>query len=365
MTNSTPTAPEMNVRTATWRPRTRSFYMTALAGSLAILGIASVMYAWRITPLNSGIEVTDNAYVRGRTTVIAPQVSGYVTAVGIHDYQQVRSGMPLVRIDSRIYEQRVAQAQANLDAQRAALANNVQAYNARKAAFAGQTAAVASAQAQLEHAQADMARVNDLVRDGAVSQRERDQTFATLKQAQAALAQAQAGSRISQEDIRTVEVSRSGLEAQVEAAEAQLKLAQIDLANTVIRAPEPGRMGEVGVRLGQYVTNGTQLVSLVPDERWVIANYKESQTAQMKPGQPVTLKVDGLGGAVLNGRVEQISPATGSEFSVIKADNGTGNFVKVPQRIGVRIGIDARQPLADHLRPGMSVEARIDTRQSK
>ncbi len=365
MTAATRTAPDTQAAPATWLPPSKPLRFSLITAGLGILGVASVMYAWQITPFNSGIETTDNAYVRGRTTVIAPQVSGYVTAVAVHDYQDVRSGMPLVQIDSRIYEQRVAQAQANLDAQRAALANNLQARNSRSAAFAGQTAAVTNAQAQLARAQADMARVDDLVKDGAVSQRERDQTFAALKQAEAAVAQAQAGSRISQEDIRTVEVSKSGLEAQVEAAEAQLKLAQIDLANTLIRAPETGRMGEVGVRLGQYVTNGTQLVSLVPDERWVIANYKESQTARMRPGQPVTLRVDGLGGIALHGRVEQISPAAGSEFSAIKADNGTGNFVKVPQRIGVRILVDARQPMADRLRPGMSIEARVDTRAVK
>ena len=142
----------------------------------------------------------------------------------------------------------------------------------------------------------------------------------------------------------------------------QLRLAEIDLDNTIIRAPEDGQVGEVGVRLGQYVTNGVQLLSLVPPERWVIANFKEAQTRRVRPGQPAVLSVDALGGARFKGHVERLSPAAGSEFAVLKPDNATGNFVKVPQRLGVRIAIDPGEALAARLRPGMSVEARIDTR---
>jgi multidrug resistance efflux pump len=130
----------------------------------------------------------------------------------------------------------------------------------------------------------------------------------------------------------------------------------------VIRAPEAGQLGEIGVRLGQYVTNGTQLFTLVPPDRWVIANYKESQTSHMAPGEPAWFTVDALGGARFKGQVERLSPAAGSEFSVLKPDNATGNFVKVPQRIGVRIVPDPDQPQAAQLRPGMSVEARVETR---
>lgn len=126
-------------------------------------------------------------------------------------------------------------------------------------------------------------------------------------------------------------------------------------------APESGQLGEIGVRLGQYVTNGTQLLSLVPADRWVIANYKEAQTARMAVGQSATFTIDALNGARLLGHLEKLSPAAASEFAVLKPDNATGNFVKVPQRIGVRIAIDPRQLLGTRLRPGMSVEARIDT----
>jgi len=146
----------------------------------------------------------------------------------------------------------------------------------------------------------------------------------------------------------------------VAAARAALKAALVDLDHTVIRAPEVGQVGKVGVRLGQYVTNGTQLMSLVPSERWVIANYKEAQTAKLQRGAAATFAVDTLGGAQFHGHIEEPSPAAGSEFSVLAPDNATGNFVKVPQRIGVRISIDPGQAMLAPLRPGMSVTVHVN-----
>ncbi|RDE05717.1 HlyD family secretion protein [Sphingomonas aracearum] len=344
-----------------WAPPRPSRTAIIVLALVALAGILAVLAAWRLPPFANAYERTDNAYVRGRTTVIAPQVSGYVTQVLVRDFEQVAAGQPLVKIDDRIYAQRVDQAAAQVGAQEATLANSRQAAASRQASFAGQQAAVANARAQLMRAQADMARVNDLVTDGSVSLRERDQTLAALRQAQAQLQQAVAARNIAQQDIRTVEVGRGGQQAAVTGAEAAQRLAQIDLANTVIRAPETGRLSEVGVRNGQYVTAGSQLMFLVPPETWVIANFKEAQTARMAVGQPAIFTVDGLGNAKLTGHVERISPAAGSEFAVLKPDNATGNFTKVPQRIPVRIRIDPGQPLATRLRPGMSVQARVDT----
>ncbi|MFS0851679.1 HlyD family secretion protein [Novosphingobium panipatense] len=197
--------------------------------------------------------------------------------------------------------------------------------------------------------------------EGSISLRERDQTRAALLAAQASLRQAEASRVIANEDVRSVQVNRGSLEAGVANARAALRLAQIDLANTVIRAPVDGQLGEVGVRLGAYVAAGTQLTFIVPRTLWVTANYEEAQTARMRPGQPVTFTVDALGGKQLKGHIESLAPATGSEFAVLKPDNATGNFVKVAQRISVRISVDPDQPLARRLRPGMSVETRIDT----
>lgn len=344
-----------------WSPPRLSTPGAVLIAVLALAGILAVLAAWRIWPFTSAREATDNAYVRGRVTVIAPQVSGYVTRVTVRDFEDVRPGQPLVQIDQRIFSQRVEQAEASLAAQNATLENSRQQAASRAASLQAQDAAVQNAAAQLMRAQADMNRVNDLVTDGSVSLRERDQTLAALRQAQAGVAQARAAREIATQDIRTVEVGRGGQQAGVAGAQAALRLARIDLANTIIRAPEAGRLSEVGVRVGQYVTAGSQLMFLVPADVWVIAAFKEAQTARIAVGQPASFTVDALDNARLTGRVERISPAAGSEFAVLKSDNATGNFTKVPQRIAVRIRIDPDQKLAARLRPGMSVQARIDT----
>ena len=344
-----------------WAPPRNGRTVTLLFAAFAAVGVAMALWAWGLVPFSSLVQTTDDAYVRGQTTVIAPQVNGYVVEVTVQDYQQVTAGQVLARIDDRIYRQRVEQAKAQVAAQNASLSNSQQTQRSAGAQLAGQEASVANARAQLARAQADMARVNDLVGEGSISLRERDQTLAALRQAQAGVLQAQAQRDVAGEAVRTVVVGRGGLSAGVEGAQATLKLAEIDLANTVIRAPQDGRLGEVGVRLGQYVTAGTQLTFLVPPVVWVSANFKEGQTARMVPGQPARLKFDALDHAELKGKVERLSPAAGNEFSIIKPDNATGNFVKVPQRITVRIAVDQGNALYARLRPGMSVQAQVDT----
>lgn len=345
-----------------WRPPDKSpAAMLGIAG-IAVVAILLVLYSWRLPPFAGLSQKTDNAYVRGRVTIISPQVSGYVTAVPVQDFAQVKSGQVLAQIDARIYAARVAQAQANLAAQEAALANSTQAQVSREVATQSQDASIVSARAQLARAEADMRRADKLVDDGSISTREHDQTRAALLAAQATLRQAEAGRAIGTQDVRTVIVGRGGLKAAVESAQAQLRLARIDLDNTTIRAPVDGQLSEIGVRNGAFVTAGTQLMFLVPHDTWIVANFKEAQTHDMRVGQHARFKVDALGGAVLHGHVENLAPATGSEFAVLRADNATGNFVKVAQRIAVRIRIDPGQELAQRLRPGMSVEATVDIR---
>ena len=344
-----------------WAPPERDLRLTVTLVAITLLGALLALYAWDLPPFARAIQSTDNAYVRGQTTVISPQVGGYVTEVGVQDFESVRRGQLLVRIDQRIYRQRVQQAEANLASAEANLANAAQSLRSAAAALGGQEAAVANAGAQLARAEADMRRVNELVDERSVSIRERDQTLAALRQAEAGLLQARAQRTMAREQLRTVDVGRQGLEAAVEGARAARRLAQIDLENTEIRAPRDGHLGEVGVRVGQLVSPGTQLTFLVPPLVWVVANYREAQTAAMRPGQHAWVTVDALAGARLDGRIERMSPATGTEFAVIKPDNATGNFVKVSQRIGVRIALDPQQPLVERLRPGMSVIARVDT----
>lgn len=344
-----------------WAPPVKSRPATVVIVVLAVLAIVIILYAWQLPPFAGWSEETDNAYVRGRVTIISPQVSGYVTSVPVQDFAEVKAGQVLATIDDRIYRARVAQAQANVAAQEAALANSAQARRSREVAILSQNAGIETAKAQLTRAEADMKRAQALVADGSISTREFDQTRATLLAARAAVQQAQASRAIGTQDVRTVAVGRGGLEASVDAAKAQLRLAQIDLDNTLIRAPTDGQVSEIGVRQGAYVTAGTQLLFLVPRTVWVVANFKEAQTHRMAPGQSAKFRVDALGNATLTGHVQSLSPAAGSEFTVLKPDNATGNFVKVAQRIAVRIAIDPGQALAMRLRPGMSVVVNIDT----
>ena len=340
------------------RPSTKAVLLAAL---VALAGVLLILWAWKLPPFKPVWATTDNAYVRGQVTTLAPQVSGYVSRVEVRDFDHVKQGQVLLAIDDRIYQGKVAQAQAQLDNARAQLANSDQTQAQNRANLGARKAGLAAVQAEARRAGADLERVEALAAKGSVSLRERDQARATAQLAQANVLKAQADIHIGEETIKSTHVSRASLEAQVQAADAQLALARIDLDNTVIRAPRDGQISEASVRLGQYVTAGSQLMFLVPSQLWVVANFKETQTAHMQIGQSASFTVDALEGQAIHGHVEQIAPATGSEFSVIKPDNATGNFTKVVQRLPVRIRIDPDQPLAARLRPGMSVEARVNT----
>ncbi len=340
----------------------RTVLLSALLfGAVALAGVLVVLYAWNLAPFRSAIQSTENALVRGQVTIISPQLSGYVVEVPVQDFQPVRKGDLLMRIDDRIYRQKLDQAKAQLAAQKAALANSAQQRGTAEATIRQNQAALANANAQALRAAADSRRVEELAADGSLSARERDQTRAARAQSVAGGAQAQAALDISRQNLQSVVVNRASLEAAVASAEAAVQLAEIDLSNTRVLAPRDGQLGQVGVRLGAYVNAGAQVTAIVPDQLWVIANLKETQMARVAVGQPATLTVDALNNARLAGHVERISPATGSEFSVLTPDNATGNYVKIAQRIPVRISLDPHQPLVARLRPGMSVVASIDT----
>lgn len=352
------TPPEPPEPPKTIQPSRRSIVLMTL---VALVGVLAILYAWQLWPFTGSLVTTENAYVRGQLTVLAPQVAGYVTEVRVQDFEQVRQGQVLVRIDDRQYQQRVAQRRAERDAARFELENLDQQLAADRATLAARRADLFAAEAEEARARADERRVDELAQRGSVSIRERDQTRASARAASANVRKARAAIEIAEQTLKASGISRGGLQARVEIAQATLHQAEIDLANTEIVAPGDGRVSEVGVRLGQYVTAGTQLLFLVPPKLWVIANYKETQTANMRPGQPVSFEVDALNGARLTGRIERIAPATGSEFSLLRPDNATGNFTKVVQRLPVRIAIDPDQPLLERLRPGLSVVTHVDT----
>ena len=328
---------------------------------VAAVGIGLIMWAWHLGPFNSTRVSTDNAYVRGAITVLAPQVNGYVTEVLVKDYQYVKAGQELLRIDDRIYAERVRVAQGQV-ANAAAQLSNAEQTQAQNAATVGAArAGLVAAEAEQARARAEQARVDELAERGSVSLSERDRVRTSARLAGANVLKAQADIEIARQRVKGTTVSRGGLEAQVAIAEAQVALARIDLANAVIRAPRDGQVSEATVRRGQYVTAGSQLLFLVPDTLWVVANFKEGQTWRMRVGQSASFTVDAFEGAALTGHVEQIAPATGSEFSVLRPDNASGNFTKVVQRLPVRIAIDPNQELAKRLRPGMSVTIEVDT----
>ncbi len=332
-----------------------------LAVVIALIGIALILRAWQLWPFTTAIATTDNAYVRGQVTVLAPQVNGYITEVLVKDFQHVKQGEVLLRIDDRIYHQRVAQAEAALDSAKAALANSDQSQAQNRAQIASAKATLSAGQSELQRSRAELARYEQLAAQRLVALNDRDKFRTSQASAQAGVQQSQAQIQIAEETLVSTRVARKGLEAQVESAEAALELARIDLANTVIHAPRDGQVSEASARAGQYVAAGSQLLFLVPDTLWVVANFKEGQTWPMRIGQPATFAVDAFQGEVLRGHIEEIAPATGSEFSVLRPDNASGNFTKVVQRLPVRIAIDADQPLAVRLRPGMSVIAKVDT----
>jgi multidrug resistance efflux pump len=340
------------------KPKRRTVWIML---GMAAVGILLILYAWQFWPFNSAIATTENAYVKGQITVMAPQVNGYVAQVLVRDFEPVKQGQILMQIDDRIYIQRVEQAAADLDGRKADLDNSLQTQASDQATLASRQAELFSAEAEYDRAKADEGRVNELASRGSVSIRERDQIRASARAAAANVKKAQAAINIAKETVKATRVSRGVLLAAVRASEAALQLARIDLDNTHIRAPRDGVLSEVSVRLGQYVSAGSQLLYLVPEQLWVIANYKETQVQDMRIGQAVTLDIDALSGVKLTGRVERFAPATGSEFSVLRPDNATGNFTKVAQRIPVRIMLDGNQPMIDRLRPGMSVVAHVNT----
>ncbi|WP_200933905.1 HlyD family secretion protein [Rhizobium sp. Leaf306] len=323
--------------------------------------MAAILAAWQLPPFSTSVVKTDNAYVRGRTTVISPQVTGYIREISVKDYAGIRQGDVLMRIDDRVYRAQVAAARADLDIAGSNLANNEQAIAQRQLDITTAEAKTASANAQLVKAEADFKRASQLAGQGSGSVSAEDATRAARSVAVAAVQEAAAGRGSAEQALKAASVNEKALEAYVESARAKLQLTEINLGYTVVSAPEDGKLSDVSARQGQYVTNGSQLMFLVPKSRWVIANFKEAQSAAIRPGQRAWFFVDALAGARFDGTVEDISPAAGSEFSVLRTDNAIGNFTKIPQRIAVRIQIDDKQPDIERLGPGMSVEAHVDT----
>ncbi|WP_448760750.1 HlyD family secretion protein [Acinetobacter tandoii] len=326
-----------------------------------IIGIGIILWAWKIGPFDSAVESTDNSYIKGKTTVLSSQINGYVKDVLVSDFDHVKKGQVLMHIDATTYDQKVTQAEAGVDQAKNNLSNQSQNIAQRKADIVAAEAKVEQARTAYQLSLAQQQRYQQLGDSGAASKSEQDKAVADTQNNLALLQQAQANVLVAQEALKTAQVAETGLKAQVTNAAAQLDQAQTTKNYSSIIAPMDGQLGEVNPRVGQYVAAGTQLLYLIPQQTWVTANFKETQIANMKIGQKAWFTVDALNHQKFTGHVEQISPAAGSEFSVLKADNATGNFTKVVQRIAVRIAIDPNQTGIENLRPGMSVISSVDT----
>jgi len=346
---------------AGWSPKKKSYLNLALLIGLIILGIALILYAWKLPPFTPVVKQTNNAFVKGQTTVISPQVSGYVTEVAVEDFANVQAGDLLVKIDDRTFQQQLEQAEANIEVAVTNRSSNAQDTQTSQAQIEARAADLYSAKVSVDSAVEDVNRYQGLDAIGAVSKAEVAHTKAALAQAQAGVQQAQANLQAARENRKKTSSSRSSLDANIKNAEAAAKQAKISLDNTIIKAPESGQLSQVSVKVGQYVNAGTQLMYIVPKGVWIIANFKETQVANIAIGEPASIRVDALDGAKFNGHVSSISPATGSEFSAGAANPATGNYIKIAQRIPVRIDLEQNQPELAKLRPGMSVSVEVDT----
>ncbi|MDR3424272.1 MAG: HlyD family secretion protein [Alphaproteobacteria bacterium] len=317
--------------------------------------------------INRFEESTDDAQINGDIVTLAPQVSGYVSALTIDDNQRVKTGDVLLEIDPADYIARRDHAQAALDAAKAAAEaaqNNADTTNVSAPSnLVAAQAQVDAAQANWERATSDLKRMQKLGRD-ARSQTQLDQAIDAEKTAHSNLDAANARLRSAQTAPKTIaqaQANSDSLAAQVKEAEATLAQAENDLAHTKIVAPIDGRITGRSVELGNYVQPGQALATLVGNDMWVVANFKETQLTRMRKGQPVTLSLDAYPDLKLTGKVDSIQSGTGSYFSAFPPENATGNFVKIVQRVPVKITFDHAPDATLALGPGMSVVPTVDT----
>jgi membrane fusion protein (multidrug efflux system) len=308
-------------------------------------------------------ETTDDAYTAGDVTPLSAKVSGYIATVGVTDYQVVHKGDLIVEIDASDYRAQLLQAEANLAAAQATLANLANQKDVQRALVRQADATIQATQAdqlrygleakrQRELLQTRIAGTEQLVEQADANER---RTNAQLELNDAQLDQQKAL-------LASLDIQQNQLEAQVRGAEAQVTLARNNVDYTRIVSPADGLVGQRLVRPGQFVNVGTQVISVVPLPRiWVIANYKETQMTNVRLGDPARVTVDAFPDLALTGHVDSWAPGTGSTFALLPPDNATGNFTKVVQRVPVKILLDRNPSLGTLVRPGLSVEASIDT----
>jgi membrane fusion protein (multidrug efflux system) len=311
------------------------------------------------------IQSTDDAFIAARQSSLAPKVSGYLTAVPVTDNQHVKAGDVIARIDDRDYRTALDQAEAQVAAAHASIENIDAQLDVQQAQIAANQAQVGQAQAALVFAEQQAARYEHLGQTGYGTVQNEQQYTSQLHQQQAALASAQATLKLAQRQVEALKAQRDSAVANLAQAHAQRDQAQLNLSYTTVTAAQLGRVVNLTAAVGQFAQPGTSLTMFVPDQIWVTANFKEIQLDHMRPGDPATLAIDAYPQRKIHGHVESVQPGSGTAFSLLPAQNATGNYVKIVQRVPVKIIMD--NPPADvALGPGMSVvpTVRVDSTSS-
>lgn len=322
----------------------------AVIGILLAVFVAGVAYWLDIRDYES----TDDAFVAARNFSVAPKVSGYVTDIPVTDNQHVQVGDLLARIDDRDYRNAVDQAKAQVAVARANIDNVKAQIDSQREQIDQAQAQVDQAKAQLEFAQQEESRAKDLVLKGAGTVQHEQQTRSDLQSQQANMTRMNAALSAARLGIKTLEAQLEGAHASLQQAQAGLDQANLNLQYTRVTAAQAGRVVRLSGAVGSFVTAGQSLMMFVPDEVWIVANYKETQLKYMRPGQPVEFTIDAYPDRKLTGHVASVQPGSGTAFSLLPAENATGNYVKVVQRVPVKIVAD-HWPHDIPIGPGMSV----------
>jgi membrane fusion protein (multidrug efflux system) len=335
------------------------FLLWVAAPAAAAAVIAGAAYYWWSARF---IVSTDDAYVQADSTLVASRVSGYVSAVLIEDHQQVTAGQLLARIDDRDFRAALEQARAEVRASQAAVDDLRAQLTEQGTLIARAGAGVSATRAALDLANLNRARYRKMAGIGFGSEQQSQEADAQARERTADLARDQASLASAHGQVQVLQAKLAQAQALRDRSQAIERHAALEFEYTTISAPIDGVVAARSVRLGQYVQAGTQLTALVPlREVYIMANFKETQLKHVHAGEPVRVRVDTFSGADLHACVDSLAPASGLEFSLLPPDNATGNFTKIVQRIPVKIRLDTSQPLIGRLRPGMSVEASIDT----
>jgi membrane fusion protein (multidrug efflux system) len=349
-------------QSASLRQRRRFAKRAVMTLGLVAGTAAGAHYGYDYWTTGRFLVSTDDAYVTADSTIVAPKVSGYVAKVLVEDNQPVTAGEVLARIDDRDFRAALDQARADVTAAVASVQNFGAEINLQGAEIAQAKAQIASTQASLTFAEADAERYRDLMKTGAGTVQRAQQTEATRAESSAQLVRDEAALSSAERKIAVLTTAREQAEAQADRARAAAHQAELNLSYTTITAAVGGTVGARSLRVGQYVTAGTQLMAVVPLHAvYIVANFKETQITDVRQNQPVEVEVDSYPGVKLRGRVDSLAPASGLELALLPPDNATGNFTKIVQRIPVKIVFD--DPASGSvLRAGMSVEPIIDTK---